>query len=157
MTQPVPRYRSTETGSLGWPGYLALLTFVWLACWIFVPTPWTYVLLGAGAFAVLVLARLLRNERVTLEVTGTLLARDKGDGVEEFQLLALADASYQWIPFYGSVLLVTWQDGRSLELAVNRSTRNLRAALRAAIADAHPQGVQTDPGSMRSLHRAGLI
>lgn len=157
MTQSAPRYRSTETSSLGWPGHLALLAFVWLACWIFTRAPWSYVIFGAVALAELVLARLLHNDRVTIEVTGTLLTRDKGDGVEEFQLSALADASYQWVPFYGSVLIVTWQDGRSLEFTVNRSTRRLRAALRAAIADAHPQGVQTDPGAMRSLHRAGLI
>ena len=154
--EPGVHYRATETSSLGPLAYIFILAFGWLACSLFLAAPWSYILGGALSIGVFALGWLLHRQRSTLEVSGTLLMRDVESANEKFDLSALASATYHWIPFYGSVVHITWSDGRTLEFPVNHSTRRFRAALRTAIEAAKPRSVQSNPESMRSLRRAGL-
>lgn len=152
------RYRTTDSGSLGWLAYGFLATLGCGLCWFVVPAPvpWSFVLCGVVVVAVIALALWFGRGRTTIAVSGTILTRDDGAGVAEFELGALVDAGYDWMPFYGSVVRLTWDDGRSLEVLVTRSTRDFRAALRDAIADARPAAVLTDPRRTSALRRAGL-
>ncbi|NTW39413.1 MAG: hypothetical protein HGA44_05920 [Cellulomonadaceae bacterium] len=151
-----PRYRTIDSGSLGWPAYAFLVVLGCGLCWLFVPVPWSSVLSGLVVVVVIALALGLRRSRTTIEISGTIVIRGQGAEVEEFELGALVDASYHWVPYYGSVVQLRWNDGRSLEVSVTRSTRDLRAALRDAIADARPAAVLTDPRRRSALRRAGL-
>lgn len=156
MIQSSPGYDATESDSLGWPAYLFIIAFSWLACYIFMRPPWSYGVSVVCTAAVLALAAWLRRSHLAVSVIGSVLTRDNGREVEVYELSALANAAYHWIPYYGPVIDIEWGDGRVLEIPVVWRTRSFRSALRVAISEAKPPAIIKNPESMRSLRRAGL-
>lgn len=156
MTEQDGTYVFAETNSLGWPAYLFIIALCWIACWVLVDEPYRYLLAGGGTAAVLALSMWLRKGGQRVEIAGHQLTRSSGEEVEIYDISALERATYHWIPFYGSVVELTWESGRALEVPVVWSTRDFRRALGAALTSTRPARVWGDHASMRALRRAGL-
>lgn len=148
-------YRLTESDSLGWPAYVVLLCFGGLACWALVPRsglPWA---LGTVVLATAALGFALGRRRTEVQITRGLLVRKAGSGIQTYSLAAVSRASCSWVPYYGTVLRLDWEDGRALEFIVNRSSRAFRSALGDSLRASEP-ALSGDVLSLRALRRAGI-
>lgn len=157
MRTPDVRYKSRQSGGLGWLTGIFALGFIWIGSGVFLSPPISYVASALGTVLVIVLALYLRQDSETITVAGTHIECEDGGEIETFEMANLRSAAYGRVLFYGAVVVLRWHDGRTREVPVSRATRDFRRALRAAIEAAEPRAIRGDPESIRSLRRAGLL
>lgn len=149
-------YRTSETASLGWLAYVVLLVVGWMTCVAVVPSAWLPASIFALVSAVTALALVLRPEATILEVSDERLVVVTGGRREEYPFVSITAATCSWVPYSGTTLRLDWRDGRSVEIPVSRSTRDLRAALRRSLGLCRPPAISGNFASRQALSRARM-